>query len=89
MSTTQGIKLDEITQARLKALAGKRKRSPHWLMRTAIEEYLRHEEKYEAEKAEDTARWDNYLITGKAVDGDEMEKLLQDLANGKSVKWPK
>ena len=37
MSTTQGIKLDESTQARLKALAEKRKRSPHWLIRTTIE----------------------------------------------------
>ncbi len=89
MSTTQGIKLDENTQARLKALAEKRKRSPHWLMRTAIEGYLEREEQYEAEKAEDTARWEQYLITGKATDGERMEKLLQDLAKGKTVEWPK
>lgn len=89
MSTTQGIKLDENTQARLKALAEKRKRSPHWLMRTAIENYLEHEEQYEAEKAEDAARWEHYLITGKAIDGDGMEKLLQGLAKGKHVAWPK
>jgi len=89
MSTTQGIKLDENTQTRLKALAEKRKRSPHWLMRTAIESYLEHEEQFETEKAEDTARWEHYLITGKAIDGDRMEKLLQDLAKGKTVKWPK
>lgn len=89
MSTTQGIKLDENTQARLKVLAEKRKRSPHWLMRTAIEDYLEHEEQYEAEKAEDTARWEAYLVTGKAIDGDKMEKLLQDLAKGKAEEWPK
>ena len=89
MSTTQGIKLDENTRARLKALAKKRKRSPHWLMRTAIEDYLKHEEQYEAEKAEDAARWEHYLITGKAIDGNSMEKILQDLAKGKTVKWPK
>lgn len=88
MTTTQGIKLDESTQARLKALAGKRKRSPHWLMRTAIEDYLKREEQYEAEKAEDMARWEHYLITSKAIGGGKMEKLLQDLSNGKTVKWP-
>lgn len=88
MSTTQGIKLDENTQARLKALAEKRKRSPHWLMRTAIENYLKHEEQYEAEKAEDAARWEHYVITGKAIDGERMEKILQDLSKGKSIKWP-
>ena len=89
MSTTQGIKLDASTQARLKALAEKRKRSPHWLMRTAIESYLKHEEQYEAEKAEDMARWEHYVITGKAIAGDRMEKLLEDLAKGNAVKWPK
>lgn len=88
MSTTQGIKLDENTQARLKALAEKRKRSPHWLMRTAIENYLKHEEQYEAEKAEDAARWEHYVITGKAIDGERMEKILQDLSKGKPIKWP-
>ena len=89
MSTTQGIKLDENTQARLKALAEKRKRSPHWLMRTAIEGYLEHEEQYEVEKAEDTARWEHYLITGKSIEGEEMETLLQNLSKGKTVEWPK
>ena len=88
MSTTQGIKLDENTQARLKALAEKRKRTPHWLMRYAIEDYLKREEKYEDEKAEDMARYEHYIITGEAIDGKKMEKLLQDLVNGKSVKWP-
>lgn len=58
MPTTQGIKLNENTQTRLKALAEKRKRSPHWLMRTAIEDYLKHEEQYETEKAEEAARWE-------------------------------
>ena len=89
MSTTQGIKLDENTQDRLKALAEKRKRSPHWLMRTAIEDYLDHEEQYEAEKAEDMARWEQYLITGQAIEGDKMETILSDLTKGKPVKWPK
>ena len=51
MSTTQGIKLDDNTQARLKSLAEKRKRTPHWLMRSAIEDYLNREERYEAEKS--------------------------------------
>jgi predicted DNA-binding protein len=55
---TQGIKLDNATQARLKALAIKRDRSPHWLMRTAIERYLAQEEQYEKEKAEDMAAYE-------------------------------
>jgi predicted transcriptional regulator len=44
MAIIQGIKLDDETQRHLKALVVKRDRSPHWLMRTAIENYLAREE---------------------------------------------
>jgi hypothetical protein len=50
MSTTQGIKLDEETVSRLKSLAQQRNCSAHWLMRTAILDYLEREERYEREK---------------------------------------
>ncbi len=87
MSTTQGIKLDNNIRQRLKALAEKKSRSPHWLMRTAIEDYLVREEQYEAERAEDMARWENYVLTGKAVEHVKVEKWLQDLANKNPRKW--
>ena len=32
-----GIKLDETLHARLKALSAAKERTPHWLMKTAIE----------------------------------------------------
>ena len=89
MSTTQGIKLDDDTQARLKSLAEKRKRTPHWLMRSAIEDYLNREERYEAEKAEDMARWEHYLITGTALEHEKVEVWLKELAQGKPRKWQK
>lgn len=88
MTTSQGIKLDEVTRARLKALAAKRDRSPHWLMRDAIERYLEHEEQYEREKAEDMARWEAYLTTGKAIKQDEVDRWLSDLADGKASQCP-
>ena len=89
MSTTQGIKLDENTQARLKTLAEKRKRTPHWLMRTAIEDYLEREELYEAEKAEDMAEYEEYVRTGQAIDNKTVLSWLNDLANGKNTPWHK
>jgi predicted transcriptional regulator len=88
MSTTQGIKLDDEISARLKALGKKRDRSPHWLMKTAIEIYLDREEKYEAEKAEDMARWEQYQLTGKAIDNSKVEAWLKDLSQGKNTPWP-
>lgn len=89
MATTQGIKLDDETQRRLKDLAAKRDRSPHWLMRTAIDNYLEHEEKYELEKSEDMKRWENYELTGQAIDNTSVKTWLQKLADGKTEKWQK
>jgi predicted transcriptional regulator len=89
LSTTQGIKLDNEVSERLKTLAKQRNRSPHWLMRDAISKYLEHEERYEIEKKEDMTRWENYLLTSKAIDGDKVEKWLEDLSHGKKSECPK
>ena len=83
MATTQGIKLDDKTRDRLKALAEKRKRSPHWIMKTAIEGYLEREENYEREKSEDMERWEQYQLTGKSVDQESVERLLNNLSENK------
>jgi predicted transcriptional regulator len=89
MATTQGIKLDDDTRRRLKALGEMRNRSPHWLMRTAIQAYLDREEKYEREKREDMARWERYQLTGEAVSHDAATRWLDDLAQGKVTPCPK
>ncbi|MBW4061931.1 ribbon-helix-helix protein, CopG family [Candidatus Saccharibacteria bacterium] len=89
MATTQGIKLDDKTLSRLKALAEKKSRSSHWLMRTAIEKYLDHEEHYENERSDDMARWNRYLTTGNAVDGETVENWLTELTQNKETSWPK
>ena len=39
------IKIDEDTKVRVKRLADARHRTPHWLMREAINQYLEREEK--------------------------------------------
>ena len=87
MSTTQGIKLDEETIKRLKALAQQRNRSAHWLMRDALERYLAEEERYEREKAEDMAAYEEYLETGNAIENEEVVAWLNELAEGKNVPW--
>jgi predicted transcriptional regulator len=89
MSTTQAIKLDDDTNTRLKALAQQRNRSAHWLMRDALERYLTEEERYEREKAEDLAEYEDYLLTGKAIDNETVASWLNELANGKKATWPK
>ena len=79
MSTTQGIKLDEETTKRLKSLAQQRNRSAHWMMRTAILDYLDREEHYERERKEDTERWEHYVLTGKAISEEAAELRLKGL----------
>lgn len=89
MSTTQAIKLDDETNNRLKALAQQRNRSAHWLLRDALQRYLLEEERYEREKTEDMAEYEDYLLTGKAIDNETVTVWLNDLANGKNTAWPK
>ena len=89
MSSTQAIKLDDETNDRLKTLAQRRNRSAHWLMRDALQRYLIEEERYEREKAEDLAEYEDYLITGKAVDNETVALWLGELTNGKKTACPK
>ena len=78
-TTTMGVKLNEETRERLKTLGEKRDRSPHWLMKQAINRYLDAEERYEREKAEDEARYQHYLDTGQHISNEEMMAWFDEL----------
>jgi len=79
-SPTYGVKLDEKTRDRLKSLGQLKERSPHWLMKAAIREYLDREETLEREKQADRERWDRYVRTGAFIDNDSMMNWLDGLA---------
>lgn len=89
MTVTQGIKLDPETRDRLKALGEKRQRSPHWLMKKAIADFLDREEAVEREKQEDLARWQAYEATGHAIDHATASNWLSSLAAGQPAQRPK
>jgi len=76
MATTMGIKLDEDTRVRLKALGAAKQRSPHWLMREAIREYLDREEQIERRNAEADKAWEEYKRTGQFVSNEAMMAWL-------------
>jgi len=86
-STTLGIKLDANTRDRLKALAQRKDRATHWVIRKAIDEYLAREERAEAERAEDDERWNRYLATGEAIPNERVIAWLDDLAAGQDTSW--
>jgi len=73
---TMGVKLDEETRDRLKALAEARRRSVHWLMKEAIDQYLAREETIERRNREADAAWQEYQQTGQFVSHDAMSTWL-------------
>ena len=79
-SNTVGIRLDEETQARLKKLGRNRDRSPHYLMKEAVETYLAREEAIEAEKALTRARWQKFELTGEALSHDDVKDWVKSLS---------
>lgn len=66
-TTPLSIKLAEQEKERLKALGKARQRSPHWLAKQAIAEYLDREEAVERFRQESVAAWDNYQRDGQVV----------------------
>ncbi|MCF6256114.1 MAG: toxin-antitoxin system [Gammaproteobacteria bacterium] len=80
-TTTMGVKLDEDVRERLKVLGNIKERTPHWLMKKAIEEYLVKEEVNEREKQEDMVRWQRYQDTGEHLSHDEVRTRLTRLAD--------
>ena len=80
-TTTMGVKLDEDVRERLKVLGNIKERTPHWLMKKAIEEYLAKEEVNEREKQEDMLRWQRYQDTGEHLSHDEVRTRLTRLAD--------
>ncbi|EFH13498.1 CopG family ribbon-helix-helix protein [Pseudoroseomonas cervicalis] len=88
MSASLALKLDEETRQRLQALGQLRDRSPHWLMRKAVLEYLEREERYEQEKREDLARWERHRLDGAAIPQAAMRHWLEEFAQGRVAPPP-
>ena len=72
-SATMGVRLNEKTQHRLEALGKARDRTPHYLMKTAIERFLEVEEALETERQIVKTRWEKFELTGEAVDHSDVE----------------
>ncbi|WGS88626.1 ribbon-helix-helix protein, CopG family [Methylomonas sp. UP202] len=84
-----GVKLDETLHARLKALSTAKERTPHWLMKAAIEQYVEREEAYEREKREDQERWQRYKLTGQAISNEAVDAWLASWGSESELPCPK
>lgn len=82
------IKIDEDTKVRVKRLADARQRTPHWLMREAINQYLEREEKREAFRQDTLKAWESYRATGLHVTAEEADAWLNQLEQGNDTEPP-
>jgi predicted transcriptional regulator len=86
--STTSLKLDDEVKNRVKQLAAMRRRSAHWIMREAIEQYLEREEKREEFHRSGLAAWEAYQATGLHVTGDEADQWLAKLEAGEDAEAP-
>jgi predicted transcriptional regulator len=75
MSTS--VKLDDALKRRVQTLAQRRQRSPHWVMREAIRQYVEREEAREGFREEAVAAWEEYQRTGRHLTGAEVHAALE------------
>jgi predicted transcriptional regulator len=82
------IKIDPEIKERVKRLADARQRTPHWLMREAIRQYVEREEKREALRQDAIKAWHQYQATALHLTMDEADAWLAKLEAGQDVEPP-
>jgi predicted transcriptional regulator len=86
---SKAIKLDDEIYSRLKALAHARQRTPHWLMKEAIRQFLEREEESERVRRESLERWERFEATGETVSHEAVEAWLETWGTELEGKCPK
>ncbi|MCU7920180.1 MAG: CopG family ribbon-helix-helix protein [Candidatus Thiodiazotropha sp. (ex Epidulcina cf. delphinae)] len=71
------VKIDDELKGRVQQLANLRRRSAHWIMREAIQQYVEREEAREHFKQEAMASWEAYQETGRHLNGEELRAWLK------------
>jgi predicted transcriptional regulator len=87
--STTSLKLDSAMKERVHRLASARRRTPHWVMREAVEQYVEREEKREQLRQDALAAWAGYQTTGLHVTAREADAWLAKLEAGKRARIPK
>ncbi len=76
-SAPVAVKIDFDMKERVKRLADACHRTPHWMMKEAIREYVERGEKREAFRQDGVRAWNEYQTTGLHVTGDEVIEWLE------------
>ena len=86
--TSTSLKLDSATKERVQRLASARRRTPHWILREAVEQYVEREEKRGQLRQDAQAAWEQYQATGLHVTADEADTWLAKLEAGEDAAPP-
>ena len=70
------LKIEDTLKSRVQQLANQRRRSAHWIMLEAIQQYVEREEARESFKQEALASWATYQETGQHLTGQEVRTWL-------------
>ena len=88
-TSTTSVKLDSELKTRVQRLAEARRRSAHWVMREAVEQYVDREEKRDQLRHDALAAWNHYQTTGLHATAAEADAWLAKLEAGAKAKPPK
>jgi len=86
--STTSLKLDSQLKDRVQRLAESRRRSAHWIMREAVEEYVTREEKRERFRQDALAAWNHYQATGLHLTAEEADAWLAKLEADEDAEAP-
>jgi predicted transcriptional regulator len=87
-NSTTSLKIEAELKDRVQRLAAARRRSPHWIMREAVEQYVSREEKREQLRQDALAAWNHYQSTGLHVTAEEADAWLAKLEAGEDAETP-
>jgi predicted transcriptional regulator len=85
---TTSLKLGEEMKSRIQRLAAARRRSAHWLMREAIEQYVAREEQVDQMRQAALDAWKDYQSSGQHVTAEEADRWLAKLETGEDADPP-
>lgn len=82
------LKIDDALKNRVQHLASRRRRSAHWIMLEAIQQYVEREEARERFRQEALASWTAYQETGRHLSGQEARAWLSTWGTDKESTVP-
>jgi predicted transcriptional regulator len=87
-TSTTSLKLDKELKSRVQRLAAARRRTPHWVMREAVEQYVGREEMRERLRQDALAAWSQFQATGLHATAEEADAWLAKLEAGEDAEAP-